>query len=155
METQANPLHLEVDSPRSTHVSSPRGTEVSTVSVGDRDSGSTNTKRPTSVRAPSAAYLASMKSKKDLAQQERRDSTDDIALKLKLAAMSEHGQYKRRYLFAAVVTLALSIFIFVVAGIIASTEKQGQANILFVVGAGVLLLFGYFLYQFLGYYYIW
>jgi hypothetical protein len=107
-------------------------------------------------RQPSIAYLESLKKKKELvAKKPRRDSNDHFSLKKRLEAMEIHGKFKKRYLCAAIFALLLSAFLFTIAGIIADSEQQAQANILFILGAVMIIVSGYYMYQFLGRLYQW
>ncbi len=104
-------------------------------------------------RQPSVAYLESLKSKKSIESQNmNRENSDEIALKIKLHALSLQSLYKRRYLVATFITFIICVLLYVLAFVV-HTLQSNQADILFIVAACVTLLFLYFLYQFLGYYY--
>lgn len=106
-------------------------------------------------RQPSIAYLESLKKKKEATSQSRRGSNDHFSLKKRLEALEINGKFKKRYLCAAVFAFCVAGFLFTIAGIIAHTEQQAQANILFILGSIMVIICGYYMYQFLGRLYLW
>lgn len=108
------------------------------------------------IRQPSLAYMESLKKKKERsALKPRRDSVDHFSLKKKLEAMEMHGKFKKRYLCAALVAFGVAGLLFALAGIVSSTEKQAQALILYLLGSVMIIVGGYYTYQFLGRLYQW